>query len=600
MLNPAALAENKQKQSPQKTFDKQKWQKLWDEEYSKSFTKFLWLTWLHLDHAAPTPIQNDIGYFLQYGPQRTCIEALRGLGKSYITCAYAAWRLRLNPDEIVLIVSAAEAKAKENATFIRELIYSMPILEPLRLTAREKKTGKRKWRDSVLEFDVRGSNFKQSASVTCAGIEGKVTGKRSTIIILDDIEDPQNAISITQREKIKYLATEFEAIVKPGKNNRIIYLGTPHSSASIYTELPQKGYEVCMWPAEVPDAEWMRSYGQFLGPCIHAMIRKELPAGTPTDPRFPEEELTQRRISMPSRYDSQFKLDPKANDNKFYPFKIRDLIVMDCDPVRAPISLTWSSDERYRLDINLNSLAGDACYTYMYADPRQEPYEYLALAIDPSGKGKDKTAVCVMGMLHGKLHCLELIGLDGGFEDEVLEKIAELAFEYRVNIIYSETNFGGGMFDKLLAPKLRKYEHHGWTYELEQVHSTGQKEQRICDTCEPFWAGHKYVMNKNILVRDQEIHLTEPYHTMGYQFTNMTRERGAVAHDDLADVFYMATACIAKRINLSEKESLIKRDKAEKDEFWEEIYARVDKTRQNAQKTFLTGTANRRQIGMFN
>ena len=103
------------------------WEALWQEEYKDSFPKFLWLCWLHLGHSAPTPIQIDMAHFLQYGPQRTCIEALRGEGKSYVTCCFAAWRLKRDPSESIIIVSCSKPKATDNANFIHDLIYSMPI-----------------------------------------------------------------------------------------------------------------------------------------------------------------------------------------------------------------------------------------------------------------------------------------------------------------------------------------------------------------------------------------------------------------------------------------------------------------------------------------
>ena len=92
----------------------------WDLKYRKDFRRFLWLVWHSIEEikADPSPIQYDIAKYLQVGPQRTCIEALRGLGKSYITCAYAVWRLMNDPSEAILIASASEGKAKKNGRFI--------------------------------------------------------------------------------------------------------------------------------------------------------------------------------------------------------------------------------------------------------------------------------------------------------------------------------------------------------------------------------------------------------------------------------------------------------------------------------------------------
>ena len=73
----------------------------------ESFKNFLWLTWDHLNLPNPTPVQYDIAEYLQYGPRRAVIEAFRGVGKSYITSAFACHQLLLNPEMKILVVSAS-------------------------------------------------------------------------------------------------------------------------------------------------------------------------------------------------------------------------------------------------------------------------------------------------------------------------------------------------------------------------------------------------------------------------------------------------------------------------------------------------------------
>ena len=54
-----------------------------------------------------TPLQRNIAETLQEGHKRLLIMAFRGIGKTYSTGAYAAWRLLRNPNEKILIVSAS-------------------------------------------------------------------------------------------------------------------------------------------------------------------------------------------------------------------------------------------------------------------------------------------------------------------------------------------------------------------------------------------------------------------------------------------------------------------------------------------------------------
>ena len=62
----------------------------------KDFRNFLYLVWEHLKLPPPTKVQYDIADYIQKSGTRTIVSAFRGVGKSWITSAYALWRLLLN------------------------------------------------------------------------------------------------------------------------------------------------------------------------------------------------------------------------------------------------------------------------------------------------------------------------------------------------------------------------------------------------------------------------------------------------------------------------------------------------------------------------
>ena len=72
------------------------------------FRNFVFMVWEHLSLPNPTPVQYDIADYLQHAPKRAVIEAFRGVGKSYITSALVCWKLLLDPEIKVLVVSASQ------------------------------------------------------------------------------------------------------------------------------------------------------------------------------------------------------------------------------------------------------------------------------------------------------------------------------------------------------------------------------------------------------------------------------------------------------------------------------------------------------------
>ena len=69
------------------------------KELVTDFSAFVNYVWHCIGLPDATPLQRDICQTLQEGHRRLLIEAFRGVGKTYLTGAYAAWMLLRNPYE---------------------------------------------------------------------------------------------------------------------------------------------------------------------------------------------------------------------------------------------------------------------------------------------------------------------------------------------------------------------------------------------------------------------------------------------------------------------------------------------------------------------
>lgn len=512
----------------------------------KDFRIFLTHIWKHLNLPKPTPVQFDIASYLQYGPKRMIIEGFRGVGKSWVTSAFVCWLLLRNPEERILVVSASKERADSFSTFTLRLIKEVPILQHL--------TPRPDQRESKISFDVAPASNAHAPSVKSAGILGQITGSRATVIVADDIEVPNNSGTQGMREKLVKAVSEFEAILVPEGKPRIIFLGTPQTEESIYNKLRNKGYECRIWPAQFPDQRQLEGYAGALAPKLYDMVMGVIgegikkKAGDACDPqRFGLMDLMERKASYgASGYALQFMLDTSLSDAEKYPLKTSDLIVMDLNEKKAPSIIQYGSGPQQKLeDLRNVGFAGDHWYGPMYFDKEHwTGYEGVVMSIDPSGRGGDETSYAIVAQLHGKLFVLAAGGIQGGYEETVLRKLALLAKEWGVRRIIIESNFGDGMFEALLKPILGKY----YPCTTEEVRHNIQKEKRIVDTLEPIMNQHRLVVNKDVVVKDQKyllheesIERTQPY-SLFYQMTRLTNERGALAHDDRLDALAIAVS----------------------------------------------------------
>ena len=510
------------------------------------FKIFLWWLWRQLGLPDPTPAQYEMADWLQYGPRKRIVMAFRGVGKSWITAAFVLWLLLRDPQEKIMVVSASEYKATEFATFTKQLIETLPLLGWLKARTKDGQ------RDSVLAFDVGPARPAQAPSVRAVGVTGQMTGGRATTVVFDDIEVPNNSDTEGKREKLDMRAREMGgAILMPGGSS--IGLGTPQSIQTIYAGFEERGYRVRIWPARYPSEDEVQKYGpDRLCPSILERLGDDSGlVGRPLDPtRFDEADLLDREAEYGrSGFALQFMLDTTLSDENRYPLKLRDLIVFNVDTDVAPDRLVYASGNDQMLQVPNVGLAGDRFYGPLSSSDNMVEYEGSVLFVDPSGRGKDETAYCVAKMLHGRVYIRRWGGFYGsGYDETVLTALCQIAKDEKVNEVWTEDNFGDGMFNALLGPHLQNI----YPCKLEGYRVMGQKEGRIADKLEPVMNSHRLVMDKEI-VEDQLENLPdagERKHLYNgfYQMAYLTRERGSLRQDDRLDVLAEAVGYFTQAI----------------------------------------------------
>lgn len=511
----------------------------WSEEQIakayEDFRVFIYMVWKMISLPDPTPIQYDIAHTLQNLPNdRFIIEGFRGVAKSFITCAYAVWTLWRDPQKKVEIVSASKDRADANAIFIKRIIYTLPFLAHLKARPDQ--------RDQQNLFDVGPAVPDISPSIKSVGISGQLTGSRADLLIADDVEVANNSGTQTQRDKLNEAVKEFDAIIKP--KGQIVYLGTPQNEMSLYNELQQRGYRCRIWTVLYPESLSEREfYGDRLAKIIADKYDEnpDLYAGKPTDPRrFDEEEIYKRRLSYgKAGFALQFMLNTNLSDQEKYPLKVQDLMIANLSLDEANLKWYWSNDRQLRInDLPCVALKGD--YFYEPQGRSSEVYEYTGtvMAVDPSGRGKDETSYAVVKYLNGYLFVLEVGGTREGYSDSTLRQLANKAKIYGVNEIVVEGNFGDGMFSQLFKPVLNDIH----PCSITEVKNFAQKEARIIDTLEPVMMRHKLIVHKQVIIDDYQIYENAPAYSLIYQMTRLSRDRGALAHDDRLDALCMAVA----------------------------------------------------------
>ncbi len=524
------------------------------------FKLFLQALWEQLDLPSPTRAQYAIADYLQHGPKRLQIQAFRGVGKSWITGAFVLWTLFKDPERKIMIISASKERADNMSIFLQKLIIETPWLNHLKPKAEDSR-----W--SRISFDVNCSPH-QAPSVKSVGITGQLTGSRADLMILDDIEVPGNSMTELMREKLLQLCTEAESILTPKSDSRIMYLGTPQTTFTVYRKLAERSYRPFVWPARYPRSSSLSKYDGLLAPQIQADLDTGAKEWDCTDPdRFDHDDLLEREASMGrSNYMLQFQLDTSLSDAAKFPLKMSDMVVTSVNPNSAPDNCIWCSDPSNVIkDLPTVGLPGDYFYSPMQLQGEWTPYTETICSVDPSGRGTDETAAAFLSQKNGFLYLHEMRAYRDGYSDNTLLDILRGCKKFGVTKLVIETNFGDGMIAELFKKHLQQTKQH---IDVEEVRANVRKEDRIIDALEPILNQHRLICNRSVIEWDYNSNKNEApelrlQYMLFYQMSRMCREKGAVKHDDRLDALAQGVKYFTDALSISAQEAINSRKRDE-------------------------------------
>ena len=526
------------------------------------FKLFLQALWSQLELPSPTRAQYAIADYLQFGPKRLQIQAFRGVGKSWITGAFVLWTLFKNQEKKIMIISASKERADNMSIFLQKLIIETPWLSHMR-----PKGDDSRW--SRVSFDIVCPPH-QAPSVKSVGITGQLTGSRADLMILDDIEVPGNSMTEFMREKLLQLCTEAESILTPKDDSRILFLGTPQTTFTVYRKLAERSYRPFVWPARYPKK--ITNYEGLLAPQLQEDIDGGATPWMVTDPdRFDEEDLIQREASMGrSNFMLQFMLDTSLSDAEKFPLKCADLIVTSVNPTTAPESIIWCSDPQNVIkELPIVGLPGDYFYSPMQLQGNWDTYTETICSVDPSGRGSDETAAAFISQRNGFLYLHNMRAYRDGYSDKTLLDILKGCKKYNVTKLVIETNFGDGMVSELFKKHLQQNKQN---IDIEEVRANVRKEDRIIDSLEPVLNQHRLVVDKSVIEWDFKSNPDAPpeerlLYMLFYQMSRMCREKGAVRHDDRLDCLSQGVQYFTDALSISAFEAM----KAVRREDWNDL-----------------------------
>ena len=466
--------------------------------------------------------------------------------KTTLAMLFGLWSIIQRPSTIILVVSSGEKLSSQIAGTMSRMIQTWDILECYRPD--------RYMGDSVsaTSFDVHYSlkGINKSPSISSLSVRTGLAGNRADILISDDTEDDAIIASPKLRARVENAVKEFSAICTNGK---ILYLGTPHVTDSVYNTLPAIGYTVRVWPGRYPVQEQLEHYGDRLAPWVRSRLEEDPSLmygggidgslGKVTDyVRYSERDLMDKEAAYgPAGFQLQYMLDVRLSDAQKKQLKLEDLVIANfgVDSIPERIGFQAVPTQEVKLPQDFTVPGAKLYYALPNSTPKLVDIKDILMCIDPAASS-DETGYCIGTQAGDSVHVLDCGGIMNGLSETAQQHLIDLVKRWNVTRIIVESNMGHGLYEINLRKIL-------WDAGLRNVseavigfHSVGQKEKRIIDSLLPVMQRHKLVIHRGVLDSDQKWNRQHPVperavRSLWYQLSNITVERGCLKHDDRLD-----------------------------------------------------------------
>jgi hypothetical protein len=262
-----------------------------------------------------------------------CIEVFRGGGKSTICLIIKPIHFAIfNQTGDITLISKSESFVINEIN--RKIKHEFDHNEKLRKIFGDQTT--EKWSETYFVL-------KNGIAFEGLGIGGQLRGGRRGLIVLDDLEDEESAISEDQRDKLKRrIGKEIAPKLLP--DGEMVYVGTPvHQLCYIHQvyQTPNNGWEKLMFPA-YKEGRQESGYEQWQEMYNHTFLQGEKTKwGTNyfsseylcnpiVDENCPiKEDQIRYWKDLPQQYSCVISVDPAYSDDASADYKVAAIVAID-------------------------------------------------------------------------------------------------------------------------------------------------------------------------------------------------------------------------------------------------------------------------------
>lgn len=467
------------------------------------------------EYAPLGAVHDDILPALLSLGKRRLILASRNTAKSTIVAGYLSYRFLRNPLLTVTVISKSAGHAGRLLRAVRGYIERNPVLRTLKP---EEESIDRQ--DAFVVGPAHG-RLGMSQSLLSVGLGGQITGTRAHLVVLDDVEVANTHGTVEAVDRLEETFKEAAHLLQPG--GEMITLGTPQTPFSVYGRLERAG----VWEVTKARVFALTSTGVLVSRWIE---------------RWPDDELDRRRREVgPIQWSLHYDLSTDEDLSKAFPLKLRDLTVVDVDPLatKAPVD-TQTGPEGQRLDLpSAPAPAGDWWRGPVATSSDRAAYIQTVCAIDPAlGKaGRDAVGLSIVSTTasgQAYIRCAEAIR--GADTAECLHRAAELVERHGVDTLVVETVGMQALWGQQLQALLVR---RNYPLRVKDFNGGSQrKAARIIGTLAPVFASGRVLICRAVLEGAAGNQLAK-------EITQVSAEKTHTRNDDLVDSLSMAMSEIS-------------------------------------------------------